>query len=93
VQVGVPSRRETPAAAASCPATGPTRRPPRVDARVQGPGRQHTPVPEPNRWSLQVSVARVRVAQSGTPAARRGRGAAWQIIEHLESEVALSELG
>jgi hypothetical protein len=43
VQVEVPPRRDTPAAAASCPATEPTRRPPRVDARVQGPGRRAHP--------------------------------------------------
>jgi hypothetical protein len=75
VQVGAPSRRETPAAAASCPATGPTRRPPHADARVQGPGRQHTPVPEPNRWSLQVSVAPCSCGPErntgGAPRARR----------------------
>jgi hypothetical protein len=38
-----PSRRDTPAAAASCPATGTTRRPPRAGARVREPGRQAHP--------------------------------------------------
>jgi hypothetical protein len=82
-----PSRRDAPAAAASCPATGTTRRPPLAGARMRAPERPAHPSAEPSRVFQPVGDEPGRVAaEQSAGGAPRGRGAAWTCVEHVRGE-------
>jgi hypothetical protein len=77
------SRRDAPATAALCPATGATRRPPRADARVQEPGRQAHPSARAEPCVLPEVVELGREApERNAGGAPHGRGVARPSIEH-----------
>jgi hypothetical protein len=82
-----PSRRDAPATAASCPATGTTRRPPRAGARVRTPGRQAHPSAEPRRVLQPEGEGPGREAlEPSAGGAPRGRGVARPCVEHVQGE-------